>query len=131
MAEIKGLIIDTPHIDNILSGKKTWEMRSTQTKQRGPVALIRKGSGKVIGIAELIDSVGPFSTEQMLQNQSKHLISTERLADPKVSKWNNAWVMRGAKLFKEPVPYQHPNGAVIWVTLDASTQAAVMQAAAS
>lgn len=34
MAEVKGLIIDTPHIDNILSGKKIWEMRSTMTKQR-------------------------------------------------------------------------------------------------
>ena len=26
---IKGLIVDTRHIDNILSGQKTWEMRST------------------------------------------------------------------------------------------------------
>lgn len=130
MVEIKGLIIDTPHIENILSGRKVWEMRSTRTKQRGVVALIRKGSGKVIGVAEIIDSIGPFSTEQMLQNQSKHLISKERLADPKVSKWNNAWVLRNARLLKNPVPYVHPNGAVIWVTLDAGTQAKIRQAAA-
>jgi len=50
---IKGLIIDTPHIDNILSGQKTWEMRSTQTKQRGLVALIRKGSGTVVNRPEI------------------------------------------------------------------------------
>jgi hypothetical protein len=128
MNEIKGLIIDTPHIDNILSGKKTWEMRSTLAKRRGLVALIRKGSGKIIGVARLVDSLGPFSTADMLANQSRHMISAERLADPKVEKWNNAWVMQDAKLFSHPVPYNHPNGAVIWVNLDEQTQAAVREA---
>lgn len=129
MVEIKGLIIDTPHIDNILSGCKIWEMRSSLTKKRGLVALIRKGAGKVIGVAEIVDSIGPLSANEMLLNQSKHMISKERLADPKVSKWNNAWVLRNAKLFKNPVSYKHPNGAVIWVSLDSATQAMIRQAA--
>lgn len=128
MLEIKGLIIDTPHIDNILSGRKVWEMRSTLTKQRGLVALIRKGSGKVIGVAEIVDSLGPFSTEQMLHNQAKHMISKDRLADPKVLKWNNAWVLCNAKPFKYPVSYVHPSGAVIWVKLDAATQTKIRHA---
>ena len=128
MDEIKGLIIDTPHIDNILSGKKTWEMRSTLAKRRGLVALIRKGSGKIIGVARLVDSIGPFSKAEMLANQSRHMIPTERLADPRMEKWNKAWVMQDAKLFSRPVPYIHPNGAVIWVNLDEQTQAAVREA---
>jgi hypothetical protein len=125
MQEIKGLIIDMPHIDNILSGRKIWEMRSSLTKIRGMVALIRKGSGQVIGVAELTDSIGPFSTDEMLANQPKHMISTTRLADPKVSKWNKAWVMKNARLLQRPVPYNHPNGAVIWVNLEPAVLAAV------
>lgn len=126
MKELKALIIKTPHIDNILSGKKTWEMRSTQIKQRGLIALIEKGSGTVVGVAEIIDSLGPFSKEEMLANQSKHLITPERLDDPEVSKWNNAWVVKNAKRLKKAISYTHKSGQVIWVTLDAETSAAVM-----
>lgn len=129
MAEIKGLIIDTPHIDRILSGMKIWEMRSTATKQRGLVALIRKGSGQVVGVVELVDSVGPLTKEQIFANQPNHMIANERLADPKVGKWNHAWVMQNAKLFDKPIPYQHPSGAVIWVKLDEAVSAAITRAA--
>ncbi len=31
-----------------------------------------------------------------------------------------AWVMRAAKRLKQPVPYEHPQGAVIWVSLGSS-----------
>lgn len=128
MEEIKrGLIIDTPHIDKILSGKKTWEMRTTQTKQRGKIALIQKGSGTITGVAEITDSIGPFSKEEMLANESKHGITPERLNNPEVSKWNNAWVVKDAKRLKKPVPYKHKSGQVIWVTLDAETSAAVLK----
>jgi hypothetical protein len=129
MTAIKGLIIDTPYIDRILAGEKTWEMRSSQTKQRGTIALIRKGSGQVFGLVDLVDSRGPFTREQMLENQSKHKISSERLADPKVAKWNNAWVLTNVVQLSKPVPYQHPPGAVIWVNLDEATRQAVMRAA--
>lgn len=128
MQPIKGLIIDTPHIDNILSGKKSWEMRSTVTKQRGLVALIRKGSGTVIGVAEIIDSIGPFTHSEMLTNASKHMISPARLEDPKISKWNKAWVLKNARPLRQPVRYEHPNGAVIWVNLDERTGQAVRDA---
>ena len=119
MIALKGLIIDTPHIDNILASKKSWEMRSTATKQRGLIALIRKGSGMVVGVAELVDSKGPLSREDMLGNVSKHLVSRERIESGAIDKWKHAWVMKGARPLARPVSYMHPNGAVIWVTLDA------------
>ncbi len=124
----RALIIDTPHIDNILSGKKTWEMRTTQTKQRGRIALIQKGSGTIIGVVEITDSLGPFSNEEMLANESKHGITPVRLNNPEVSKYNNAWVVENAKRLKQPIPYKHKSGQVIWVNLDAETSAAVMSA---
>jgi hypothetical protein len=77
----------------------------------------------------MVDSLGPFSKTEMLANQSRHMISAERLADPKIEKWNNAWVMQDAKIFATPMSYVHPNGAVIWVNLDEKTQRAIRDAA--
>jgi len=114
----RGLVIDTPHIDRILSGAKTWEMRSTATKIRGPIALIRKGSGQVVGTAELVDSLGPFTDAQMLDNYSRHMIDPTRIQSGVVAKWRHAWVLRDAKPLAHPIPYVHRPGAVIWVALD-------------
>lgn len=127
----KALIIDTPHIDNILLGKKVWEMRSTQTKQHGAIALIRKGQpGKIIGIVELINSLGPFSEEEMFANQSQHLMTPERINDPKARKYRNVWLLANAKLLEQPIFFEQKSDAVIWVNLDEETSAAVMKAAA-
>lgn len=114
----KGLIIDSPHIDNILSGKKTWEMRSSGTKQRGTIALIRKGSGLVFGAVDLVDSIGPLNSDQMLANASRHLISPDRIRSGAVAKWKHAWVVSNVRSLQRPVAYRHPPGAVIWVNLD-------------
>ena len=129
MTVVKGLVIDTPHIDRILSGQKTWEMRSTQTKQRGTIALIKKGTGQIFGLVDLVDSQGPFTHDQMIAHQHRHMISNEQLADPKVVKWNNAWVLENVVKLSNPIPYKHPFGAVIWVHLDEATSQAAMRAA--
>jgi len=43
---MKGLIIKEPWISLILSRKKTWELRSRDTRVRGRIALIRKDRGR-------------------------------------------------------------------------------------
>ena len=58
---MKGLIIDEPWIGFILSGRKTWEMRSRNTQIRGRIGLIRKGSKMVVGVADLVDTVRDLS----------------------------------------------------------------------
>lgn len=123
---LQGLIIDMPYVDQITSGQKIWEMRSTKTTKRGHVALIRKGTGMIVGLAEIIDSVGPLTRQQMSENQGKHMLTPAQLADPKIVKWNNAWVLRSARKLRSPIRYQHPNGAVIWVNLTPDTQRSVM-----
>lgn len=125
---MKGLIIDTPHVDNILSGLKSWEMRSTATKVRGLIALIRKGSGLVVGTADLVDSLGPLSDEELLASESKHLISSARVLSGAVSKWKHAWVLNAACTLSRSVAYAHPSGAVIWVNLDSETASSVRAA---
>lgn len=113
----KGLLIKSPHIENILSGLKTWEMRSKPTKVRGKIALIRSGSGKIVGDAKLIDCIGPLTMEDKRANMEKHRISPERLELPEVAKYVYAWVLADAVEYAKPVPYDHPSGAVIWVDL--------------
>lgn len=56
-----GLIIREEPLDRILSGQKTWEMRSDHTRKRGRIGLVRKGSKAIFGIAEIVDSKGPLT----------------------------------------------------------------------
>lgn len=115
----RGLIIRSPWIDHILADRKTWEIRSKATKIRGPIALIRGGSGLVVGKAELVDSLGPFTFGQLRSRQDKHSVPVDALL-PFMRRYKDrahAWVLDNVVAFKQPIPYDHPSGAVIWVTL--------------
>lgn len=118
----KGLIIKSPYIDRILAGTKTWEMRSSSTSQRGPIALIKQGTGQIVGIANLVGIKGPLSDQDKLNNIDQHQISEDRLQSGETAKWNVAWILENAQPLLTPVNYQHPNGAVIWVNLGPQVQ---------
>lgn len=110
----KGLIIDTPWIDYILSGDKIWEMRSTATKIRGTIALIQKGTGNIVGLATLTDSLPEMTIEELVASQDKHKV--DYLQRPELQKWNKPWVLNDARRIP-PTRYTHKQGAVIWVNL--------------
>ncbi|WP_202799818.1 ASCH domain-containing protein [Rhodanobacter fulvus] len=112
---MKGLVIDEPWISKILRGEKIWEMRTTTTAIRGRIALIRKGSGTVVGAADLVDSIGPLDAIACRAHRDKHGIPSNH--DDALLRWNHAWVLKNAKPLVRPVVYHHPNGAVIWVNL--------------
>ncbi|BAZ93750.1 uncharacterized protein FOKN1_1352 [Thiohalobacter thiocyanaticus] len=113
-----GLVIDSPHIERILEGEKIWEMRSSRTATRGWIALIRKGSGTVVGVTRIVDVLGPLSLDERLAALDKHRIDEAQLRSGEVEKWVYAWVLEEAQPLPRPVAYQHRSGAVIWVTLD-------------
>lgn len=113
-----GLIIDVPWINFILDDKKVWEMRCNQTKKRGKIALIKKGSKAIYGIAELIDSKEKLSTKEMIDNFGKHQIPIHLIKSGKVDKWRTPWVLANVVKFDTPIPYVHKAGCVIWVPLD-------------
>jgi len=73
---MKGLIIKSPWIELILEGKKTWEIRGSNTKIRGPVALIKSGSGKVFGEANVIDSK-ELTLEDYQTSRKFHCVESE------------------------------------------------------
>ena len=112
---MRGLIVRPPWIDFLLKGTKTWEIRGSATRIRGRIALIRAGSGLVVGTADLVDC-RPLTQEEFRHATVYHRIPASQT--PHVAyKQIFAWVMRHPEAFTEPIFYRHPRGAVIWVDL--------------
>jgi ASCH domain len=120
---VKGLIIDEPWISLIVSGDKTWEMRSRNTQVRGCIALIRKGSKTVIGVADLVETLPKLPKSELQSSFAKHRVPENEIDEN--FKWSTAWVLQCARALREPVPYRHPAGAVIWVNLDPKVAAVI------
>ncbi|HEV2365720.1 MAG TPA: ASCH domain-containing protein [Caulobacteraceae bacterium] len=122
---MKALIIDEPWISKILSGEKTWEMRARTCNHRGPFGLIRKGSGQVVGVAEMVDCLPAIgSSVEYAKAEAFHRIPADVQGRVR-EKWNRPWVLKNAKPLRRPVHYQHKSGAVTWVELDPHVAAAV------
>lgn len=113
----RGLIIRPEPLERILSGRKTWEMRSANTKIRGPIALIQKGSKAVLGVAHILESRGPLSRDEMVSTIHLHGITSDRLDAGEVVSYRYAWVLGRVRRLDRPIPYQH-SGGVTFVTLD-------------
>lgn len=125
---LKGLLIRQPWVDMILSGKKTWELRGSNTATRGRITIIESGSGTVVGTSELVDVVGPLSMDDLRRNIGKHCVPRSQLGSDLPYRRTHAWVLGRARRLPQPVPYDHPRGAVIWVNLPASVASKVRRA---
>jgi hypothetical protein len=112
-----GLIVRPEPLDRILSGQKTWEMRSITTSKRELVALIAKGGREILGVARIADVRGKLSDEAMIQTINFHGIAPERLHLPEVENLRYAWVLTDVVRFTPPVPYEPRSGAVRFVNL--------------
>ena len=112
-----GLIIGERWVSKILEGEKCWEMRSTRTKRRGPIALIKKGSKTVVGVCELTDVHGPFDSPDLEKYRDKHRVPKSIYEAPDY-KWRYAWELSNVRRLTSPLTYQHRSGSVIWVALD-------------
>lgn len=114
---MRGLIIDEPWITHIVVKKdKDWELRSRDTKIRGRIALIKKGSGQIVGTANLVDSV-PRSLAYLSKHKHRHQCNRGQLVRYSNGKKLYTWIFKSVRRLKKPVSYTHPQGAVIWVTL--------------
>lgn len=111
----RALIVRSPWAEMIASGQKTWEMRRRDTAIRGPIGIIKGGSGTVIAIANVTASRGPLDGPTLKANRCFHhsALSPDELA----RQWGYAWVLADTKALAKPCTYQHPSGAVIWVDL--------------
>jgi hypothetical protein len=108
----KGLIIKKVWLDKIFDEGKVWEMRSTRTNVTGKIGLIESGTGLIVGEAELI------GCSERPVPKHKDLIKYHKVEDMGLlDKWKWAWFISLAKRYNKPIPYKHPQGAVIWVKL--------------
>lgn len=113
----KALIIDEPWLSKILNGEKDWEMRSTKATHRGLFGLIRKGSGKIYGVAKLSNVSGPYNNQELAKHFNHHHVGADIIENPEY-KWRYAWELTDVQVLEKPVSYIHKNGAVTWVSLD-------------
>ena len=120
-----GLIIKLEPLEKILNGKKMWEMRSITTKKRGAIALIGKGSKRIMGVATIVDVRGPLSDAAMVRTEAMHQIAPTRLHDADVQKLRYAWVLSNVTRLDPPVAYIPRKGAVRFVNLTTEEMAAI------
>ena len=108
---LKGLIIKEPWIDLILTGEKVWEIRGSNTKIRGTIALIKSGSGSVVGLCGLKDVVGPLSLSKFKRSKSFHAIPSNQLKNGLPYQNTYAWVLDNTICLRKPVSYRHKRGS--------------------
>jgi hypothetical protein len=114
---MRGLIINEPWIGLILSGQKTWEMRTRTTKVCGWIGLIRKGSGQVVGAARLEEVLPRLAWKDYDRHFAKHRIPPTQSRRSFKGAWTVPWALADARPLPKPVRYSHRRGAVIWVVL--------------
>ncbi len=114
---MKCLIVKKEWLDLILSGEKVWEMRSRMTKVRGRIGLIESGSGLIVGECELT-GCSDLSYTHPENIQSIYHLKHRVLNPDQLKRWNKAWRVKKAKRYDKPIPYKHPQGAVVWVNVE-------------
>lgn len=114
----KGLVAKEDWIEQVLSGAKTWDIRCSRTRVRGTVALIDWDSGYVVGVANIVDCLGPLSKDKLANNIDKHQISLTMITRRSSYPQPYAWVLEDAKRLMEPIYIEHPKGHAVWVDLN-------------
>ncbi len=110
-----GLFIREPYASLVVEGKKRWEIRKHPTRVRGRIGIIT--GGKLIGTAELRETQGPFSVEELKAHADKHLADPETLEAYAQGRPLYAWVMERARRLHRPVPVPRRPGHQLWVRL--------------
>ncbi len=121
----RGLVIQAEPLEKILAGRKTLELRSKHNRQLGPVALIRKGSGLIYGVADIVESVGPMNLDEMYRRASEHGVEPYRIQDVIDKGWNIGWRLAKVQCLAKPVPYVHKGMSQVRLDEDAVTNLAI------
>ena len=111
------MIILSPWIDEILAGRKAWELRPRGCRVREEIALLN--CGMILGTARIVDCIGPLSLAELARHAGKHRVPLAVLRRF-MRKWNGrayAWVLEDVRPLVPPVAYAHPRGAQTWVRL--------------
>lgn len=114
----RALIIREPWISKILSGGKTWEMRSKPTSVRGWIGLVAQGTNQVVGLARLIGCELPLTARTYERHFAQHAIPADQTQWAIENNWVFPWVLADVIRLPRPVPIASRPGAVQFVNLD-------------
>lgn len=110
-----GLIIKKKWLNLIVSGKKTIEIRGSNTKkQNETIYLLESGTHRVVATA-VISSTYPISYSNWTDERDKHCVYITYADLRKRYKTPYAWVLSKIEPIEDIWYYEHPQGAVIWV----------------
>lgn len=114
----RGLMVRDPYASQILNGEKVWEIRGRATQIRGPVVIVKSGTGRAFGTVNLVRVLGPLDVQDLinapeLPASEQDEVRRDGLPYPKTY----AYVFSNPRWFERPIPYTHPSGAVTWVRL--------------
>jgi ASCH domain len=114
----RGLLVRDPYASQLLNGEKVWEIRGRSTQIRGPVVIVKSGTGLAFGTANLVRVLGPLDLEDLiaapeLPRDERNEFRRDGLPYPKTY----AYVFSNPRWFDHPIRYRHPSGAVTWVRL--------------
>lgn len=114
----RALIIREPWISKILSGEKTWEMRSKPTSVRGWIGLVAQGTNHVVGLARLVGCELPLTARTYERHFAQHAIPADQTQWAIENNWVFPWVLADVIRLPRPVPIPSRPGAVQFVNLD-------------
>jgi hypothetical protein len=64
----RGLIVRDPYASQLLNGQKIWDIRGRSTQIRGSVVIVKQGTGKAFGIANLVRVLGPLDLDDLVSS---------------------------------------------------------------
>lgn len=122
MKEYDALIIKGKWLGKIFAEKdpKDWEIRGSRTEKRGKILLIESGTGMIVGQTEITGCM-ELDLVDFVHHEHHHKIPDSLHQYKLPYPHTFAWQIKGSKKYREPIPYNHPQGAVIWVKIPAET----------
>lgn len=110
-----GLIVKREWLDLIISGKKTLEIRGSDTSKKGKkIYLLESGSGRIKAEC-IIKTTYPISCLKWLKEREKHCVNDSYAELKQRYKNPYAWVLSEVRPIEDIWYYEHPKGAIIWV----------------
>src|ERR1041385_6695100 len=104
----RALVIRPEPLSKVLAGTKTWEIRTDSTNIRGLIGLIASGSGEVSGTCRVVDVKGPLTFQEFRRNARKWGGGPSDVERGDHLRFY-AWVLKGARRLRRPIPYKHPS----------------------
>ena len=114
----RGLLVRDPYATQLLNGEKIWEVRGKATQIRGPVVIIKSGTGRAYGTVRLIRVLGPLALDDLIMARELPQEEREEFRHAGLPYTKTyAYVFSDPQWFDRPISYNHPSGAVTWVRL--------------